>query len=116
MSKNSPAPTPAPDDDGSPDNLIVAVSDVAVHLPHTVAPPVDAGNPASRQVLLRATPQDHDRWKAAAEHLGISVAEFIRGCCNEKARDLLDCDHPLDHRRYYPWAEFCLKCGQRLRG
>lgn len=111
-----PKNDPTPEGDGAPDNLEAAVNDVAVHLSHTVAPHTDAGNPASRQVLLRATPHDHDRWKAAAEHLGISMAEFIRNCCNEKARDLLDCDHPLNQRRYYPWSEFCLKCGQRLRG
>lgn len=111
-----PKSSPVPEGDGSPDNLEVAMADVAAYVSHTVATTVDPGNPASRQVLLRATPFDHERWKTAAEHLGISMSEFIRGCCNEKAQELLDCDHPLNMRRYYPWAEFCLKCGQRLRG
>jgi predicted HicB family RNase H-like nuclease len=102
--------------EGSPDNVEAAMHDEASRLSLTVPPSTVPGSPASRQVLLRATPEDHDRWKAAAEHLGVSMAEFIRGCCNEKARDLLDCGHPLNMRRYYPWAEFCLKCGQRLRG
>lgn len=99
------------------DNLEAAMHDEASRLTHTVPKQVGSpGNPATKQTIVRATEEDHARWKRAAEHLGISMAEFIRGCCNERAADLLDCAHPLNQRRYYPWAEFCLRCGQRLRG
>jgi len=71
---------------------------------------------AYKQVLIRATQYDKDRWKAAADFKGISVSEWIRGVLNESARNILDCSHPTNRRRYYPWAEFCLDCETRLRG
>lgn len=76
----------------------------------------EPGSPASKQVLIRATQFDHDRWKEAADRLGMNLSEYIRSTLNEKTADLIDCLHPLNMRRYYPWSEFCLKCGQRLRG
>lgn len=97
------------------DNLDAAMLHETQHITPTIPPKTTPGEPASRQVLLRATPHDHDRWKQAAETLGISMAEYIRNCCNDKARDLLDCDHPLQFRRWYPWSEQCLRCGLRLR-
>jgi hypothetical protein len=100
------------------DNLDAAMAREAKHLEPGVPSATGAspGAPATKQVLVRAVPADHERWKAAAERLGVSMSEFIRGCCNDAAADLLDCSHPLNLRRYYPWAEFCLACGQRLRG
>lgn len=73
------------------------------------------GEPASKQVLIRANEVDHERWKRAAEARGVSLSEFIRDCLNDRASELLDCQHPLNQRRYYPWSEMCLACGQRLR-
>jgi len=73
-----------------------------------------AGDPASRQVLIRANPADHDRWKAAASKLGVSLSEFIRDALNARSSELLDCQHPVNQRRFYPWAEICLACGDRL--
>lgn len=100
----------------SDDNLDAAMMHEAGLIEPTVSAAVGTpGSPASRQVLLRATPYDHDRWKQAAEHLGISMAEFIRNTCNDKAADILDCPHPLNQRRWYPWSEMCLRCGMRLR-
>lgn len=75
----------------------------------------DPGEPASRQVLIRASVADHERWKEAAQSQGVSLSEFIRDCLNAKATELLDCSHPLNQRRWYPWSEMCLACGQRLR-
>ena len=73
------------------------------------------GETASRQVILRATEVDHDRWKEAAAKQNVSMSEFIRTVCNVAASDLLDCKHPLEFRKIYPWSDTCLKCGTRLK-
>jgi hypothetical protein len=68
-----------------------------------------------QQVLIRATPDEHTRWKQAAEKNGQSMSEFIRDAANQSAATLLDCHHEVQNRRWYPWAETCLKCGVQLR-
>jgi predicted DNA binding CopG/RHH family protein len=73
------------------------------------------GETTQRQVLIRSTERDHDRWKAAAAAQGISTSEFIRNSCNAAASVLLDCQHPLEFRKIYPWSDVCLKCGTRFR-
>jgi len=73
------------------------------------------GETASRQVILRATEADHERWKNAAAKQGISMSEFIRNVCNTAASELLDCQHPIEFRKIYPWSDTCLKCGVRLK-
>lgn len=70
---------------------------------------------SSNQVLIRATPEAHQRWKDAAAKLGISMAEFVRNAADRAASDLLDCPHPAANRRWYPWSETCLRCGNQLR-
>lgn len=95
------------------DNLDAAMGRVAESLEPTVQPRSDEA--LTQQVLCRASEVDHRRWKDAAGRLGVSMAEFIRMSCNAKAADVLDCPHPLNQRRWYPWAEFCLACGLRLR-
>lgn len=99
------------------DNIEAAMDKVAEGLEPTRVPAGSskAGDPASKQVLMRASEHDHGRWKSAAEKQGVSMAEFMRNACNEKAASLLDCPHPTDQRRYYPWAVTCLACGTRLR-
>lgn len=74
------------------------------------------GEPTQKQVLIRATDRDHARWKQTADIKGISVAEMIRELCNRAASETLDCQHPMEFRKQYPWAEICLKCDTRLRG
>ena len=74
-----------------------------------------AGETAQSQILIRATPEDHELIKKAAAHIGLSMSEFVRNTVVDKARELIECQHPQSHRKTYPWAEFCLKCGQRLR-
>ena len=100
------------------DNLEAAMAHEAEHLEPTIQPNTgsEPGNPATSQVLIRCTQYDRDRWKRAAEHRGLTLSDFIRGCLNGVTADILDCSHPLNERRYYPWAEFCLRCGQRLWG
>jgi hypothetical protein len=72
------------------------------------------GESAQSQILIRATPEDHELIKRAAAHVGISMSEFIRKTAVDKAAELVECSHPQTHRKAYPWAEFCLKCGQRV--
>jgi predicted HicB family RNase H-like nuclease len=100
------------------DNIEAATNHEAQHLDHTITPNTgtEPGNPATTQVLIRCTPHDRDRWKQAAENRGLTLSDFIRQCLNAEAANTLDCNHPLNQRRYYPWAEFCLECGLRLRG
>lgn len=103
--------------DESQDNLKAAINKVAETLNPTVSTiNKDDDGPADKQVLIRTTDKERDRWKAAAEKQGIPLSQFIRDLLNEKAQELLDCSHPINMRRYYPWAEFCLKCDTRLRG
>ena len=99
------------------DNLKAAIDKVAETLNTSVSSiNKEDDGPADKQVLIRTTDKERERWKAAAEKLGIPLSQFIRDLLNEKATELLDCSHPINMRRYYPWAEFCLKCDTRLRG
>lgn len=74
------------------------------------------GEPAQRQVLLRASVADHERWKATAEAKGMALSELIRELCNTAAKEMLDCQHPAEFRKTYKWSDTCLKCKTRLRG
>jgi len=74
------------------------------------------GEPAQRQVLLRASAEDHDRWKKTAELRGVALSELIRELCNIAAAETLDCQHPAEFRKTYKWSDTCLKCNTRLRG
>jgi hypothetical protein len=101
----------------SGDNMAAAMSKVVESMPLTRKPKTNTvdGETASRQVILRATERDHDRWKGAAAAQNISMSEFIRNVCNAAADDLLDCKHPSPFRKTYPWSDQCLKCGMRLK-
>jgi hypothetical protein len=99
------------------DNLIPEMERVAETLVPTrkkIAGTKD-GEPAQSQILIRATKEDHELIKKAAEHEGKSMSEFVREVAVTKAREIVECQHPLSHRKTYPWAEFCLKCGKRLK-
>lgn len=76
----------------------------------------DDDGPAGKQVLIRTTDQDRDRWKLAAESEGLTLSAWIRTTLNIAARNILECDHPMAMTRFYPWATICTKCGKRLRG
>jgi len=99
------------------DNIVAAIDKVAETLEPTIPANTGAedGGTASKQVLIRATEQDHERWKLAAEAKGISMSEFIRNLCNAAATDILDCSHPPEMRKAYPWSEKCMACGHRFR-
>ena len=98
------------------DNLEAAMADVAetLELTRKTNTGSKAGDPASKQVLLRASEYDHLRWKEAAEIRGVSMAEFIRDCVNITVKDVLDCPHPSNMKRFFPWATKCLQCGQTI--
>jgi hypothetical protein len=69
----------------------------------------------SNQVLIRASAESHERWKEAAAKQGVSMAEFVRTAADAAASDALDCAHDAVNRRWYPFAETCLRCGMQLR-
>lgn len=103
--------------DFSEDNLEAAMDQVAESLVPTRSKNTGAakGETAQSQILIRASSEDHELIKKAAAHLGLSMSEFVRNTVVEKARELTECQHPMSHRKSYPWSEFCLKCGLRLR-
>lgn len=71
--------------------------------------------PADKTVLVRLTEADRERWKQASEKVGKTLSQMIRDSVNGFVSETLDCPHPTNMRRYYPWSEFCLKCETRLR-
>jgi hypothetical protein len=100
----------------SDDNIEAAMDKVAETLEPTISPlPKEDDGPAPSTVLIRTNDYDKDRWKQAADKVEMSLSQFIRETLNARAVDLLDCAHPTNMRRWYPWAEFCLKCETRLR-
>jgi len=106
-----------PDMNEPVDNIEAAMNKVAETIEPTIGPSTgsEEGETASKQVLIRATERDHERWKRAAEKEGISMSEFIRNCCNTAAGDILECQHPVEMRKTYPWSERCMSCGVRIR-
>jgi hypothetical protein len=100
----------------SESNLIAAVNKVASTMDMTISNAVGDDGPATKQIIVRASDIDHERWKNAAHHEGKSMAQFIRDVMNDAVKEILDCTHPLHMRKSYKWAEFCTKCNTRLRG
>ena len=99
------------------DNIEAAMHEVAEGLDLTVSTKVsDDDGPADKQILIRATEHDRERWKRAAQVAEVSLSALIRETMNIKVAEILDCSHPMEFRVSYPWAEHCKKCGSRLRG
>jgi len=101
------------------DNIEAAMDKVAENMDMAVAPTAKEESntePASSQILIRASKEEHERWKRTAEVKGISMSQMVRDVVNKVATDTLDCAHPPEFRQSYPWAEFCRKCDTRLRG
>lgn len=98
------------------DNVEAAMDKVAETLDPKVSTTIsDDDGPADKQVLIRSTARDHERWKMAAEREGKSLSAFIREIVNTSVTEILDCSHPMEFRQSYPWSETCRKCGTRLR-
>lgn len=70
--------------------------------------------PADKQVLIRTTDYERDRWKQASNAEQITLSAWIRNTLNSEAKRLLECEHPMNMTRFYPWATICTKCGKRL--
>jgi hypothetical protein len=68
------------------------------------------------QILVRISEEERAEWKEAAEQMNISMSDMIRSTVAPLVQATLHCVHPEEFRRKYPWAEFCDKCGDRLRG
>ena len=99
------------------DNIEAAMAEVVEGMDLTVSTKVsDDDGPADKQILIRATENDRERWKRAAEVAEVSLSALIRETMNAKVTDILDCSHPQAFRVSYPWSEFCSKCNVRLRG
>jgi predicted HicB family RNase H-like nuclease len=99
------------------DNIEAAMDKLAESLELTRKPNTGStpGDPAMKQVIIRATESDSNRWKTAAEKQGMSLAEFVRRVVNDATALELDCPHPQNMRKVYPWSESCTKCGKRIR-
>ena len=67
------------------------------------------------QILVRCSEEQRERYKAAAAAEDMTMSEWIRSLAEYRAAEVLHCVHPHNMRRRYPWAEFCMKCGTRLR-
>lgn len=68
-----------------------------------------------KQVLIRVSEAQRDRWQEAADADGLSVSEWLRQMADARWRDIFTCSHPLEFRQVYPWSEVCLDCGTKLR-
>jgi len=68
-----------------------------------------------KQVLIRVSESQREQWQNAAEADGLSVSEWLRQMADHRWREIYTCTHAVEKRQSYPWAEFCLDCGTRLR-
>lgn len=95
------------------DNLEAAVArhtkDLSVSQDHA-----EDGGPSDVQVVFRVSREQRDEYRRMAEAVGKPLSEIIREHLDFMVQDVLYCSHPLPHK-VYPWSEFCLKCGARLR-
>lgn len=96
-------------------NIVAAMNKVAESIDHSISPISKSDDgPADKQVLIRTTDQERDRWKEASSHENLTLSAWIRNTLNAEAKRILECDHPMNMMRFYPWAKICTKCGQRL--
>ena len=97
-------------------NIAAAMNKVAETIEPTIArgTPSEDGSMADKQVLIRTTDAERDKWKQASTHEQITLSAWIRNTLNNEARRILECDHPMNMMRFYPWAKICIKCGKRL--
>jgi len=71
--------------------------------------------PRDKQVLIRVSELQRDKWQKAAEADNLSVSEWLRSMADFRHREIFECLHPIASRRSYPWSEHCMDCGARLR-
>ncbi len=68
-----------------------------------------------KQVLIRVSESQREQWQQAADSDGTSVSELLSSMADSRYREIFTCTHPLESRQVYPWSEFCLLCGTRIR-
>lgn len=68
-----------------------------------------------KQVLIRVSESQREQWQNAAEADSLSVSEWLRQMADNRWREIFTCTHPLEKRQSYPWSEFCLDCGTKIR-
>jgi hypothetical protein len=96
-------------------NIRAAMDKVAENIDMSVSPLVkEDDGPADKQILIRTTDYERDRWKDASSKEQLTVSAWIRNTLNAEAKNILECSHPVEFVKYYPWARTCMKCGQRL--
>ena len=98
------------------DNLGAAMKKISESTSLTVSPieKTEEG-PAGTSVLIRTTEENRERWRKAAEVQGQTMSAWIRDILNARATELLECQHPLNMMKLYPWAKICTKCNTRLK-
>lgn len=97
-------------------NIAAAMARVAETIEPTIAPVAKEDDaPIDKSVLIRTTEAERERWKQASAADQLSLSAWIRNCLNEKAKKVLDCEHPSSMVRRYPWSTTCTKCGLRLQ-
>jgi hypothetical protein len=97
------------------DNIRAAMDKVAETLTPSISMSIDTEDgPADKQVLIRTNDYERNRWKEAASLEQVTLSSWIRTILNAEAKRLLECDHPMNMVRFYPWAKICTKCGNRL--
>ena len=106
-------PTKEPRDTNR-DNLIAAAGHITASKPAANTRTVP-GSPADKQVIVRVTEEMQELWRQAAVIDGVSLSEMIRGLVSKYADGVVNCPHPANMIKWYPWSEQCLKCGKRLR-
>ena len=96
-------------------NIRAAVDKVMESKDLGVSPMVnDDGGTADKQVLIRTTDKQRDYWKRASDMSGETLSSWIRNALDAAAVALLECSHPVNMTKFYPWATICTKCGKRL--
>lgn len=97
------------------ENLEAAVKQIAESTNLSISPidKVDDG-PSNTSVLIRTTEDIRERWRKAAEVNGQTMSAWIRDVLNTRATELLECQHPMNMMKLYPWAKICTKCNTRL--
>jgi predicted DNA binding CopG/RHH family protein len=99
------------------ENIVEAVNKVASSMEMNIHPIAKQDDgPIDKNVLIRTTENDRDRWKQAADLCGMNLSAWIRELLNDEARRLLECNHPMELMKIYPWAKICGKCNKRLSG
>jgi len=78
------------------------------------------GNPATKQFLMRMTPDEHESWRAFSELLGVSMAEMVRDAVRDyiakNQKDPQVCQRTDCSLVAYPWGvTTCQTCSRTWR-